>query len=107
MPFSAVHVIVPQHKKERALMAAKEAGAKGVTMTEAHGMGLEEMENFYNRLNSSPSDVDLMFITKTSNVESIIQNIIKELGIIHGREGIAFSYPIENLKGLTLTQNDL
>jgi len=107
MPFSAVHVIVPEHKKERALMAAKEAGAKGVTMTEAHGMGLEGMENFYNRLHSSPSDVDLMFITKTSNVEPIIQNVIKELGIIHGREGIAFSYPIANLKGLTLTQNDL
>ena len=65
------------------------------------------MDNFYNRLYSTPSDVDLMFIIKTSDVEAIIQNIIKELGIIEGEEGIAFSYPISNLKGLTLKQDKL
>ena len=107
MPFSAVHIIVPQTKKEAVLIAAKEAGATGVTITQAHGMGLEEMDNFYNRLYSTPSDVDLMFIIKTSDVEAIIQNIIKELGIIQGEEGIAFSYPISNLKGLTLKQDKL
>ena len=107
MAFSAVHVIVPSSKKEAALIAAKEAGATGVTITQAHGMGLEEMDDFDSRLNAKASDVDLMFIIKTAHVEAIIQNIIKELGIIHGKEGVAFSYPISNLKGLTLKQEKL
>jgi len=107
MAFSAVHVIVPQEKREAALIAAKEAGATGVTITQAHGMGLEEMDDFANRLNAKASDVDLMFIIKTSQVEAIIQNIIKRLGIIHGEEGIAFSTPVSNLKGLTLKQDKL
>ncbi len=107
MAFSAVHVIVPKEKQESALLAAKDAGATGVTITEARGMGIDEIPQLYNRLQSSPESVDMMFITKTSNVEAIIQNIIKELGIIEGERGIAFSHPITNLKGLTLTQDRL
>ncbi|WP_457743864.1 DUF1538 domain-containing protein [Sulfurimonas sp.] len=107
MDFSAVHVIVPQEKKEDALIAARDEGARGVTIKEAHGIGLQEMDNFYNRLHSSPSDVDLMFITKSSNVEAIIRNVVKELDILDGKKGISYSYPISNLKGLSLRQDEL
>jgi len=107
MPFSAVHVIVPKEKQESALLAAKDAGATGVTITEARGMGIDEIPALYNRLQKPPESVDMMFITKTSNVEAIIQNIIKELGIVNGKKGIAFSYPITHLKGLTLKQDRL
>ena len=107
MPFSAVHVIVPKERQESALLAAKDAGATGVTITEARGMGIDEIPALYNRLQKPPESVDMMFITKTSNVEAIIQNIIKELGIVNGKKGIAFSYPITHLKGLTLKQDRL
>jgi nitrogen regulatory protein PII len=107
MQFSAVHVIVPHNKEERALLAAKEAGARGVTIMTAHGMGLEEMGNFYNRLNSESTDSNLMFITPTKKVEKIIKSIIKELDITGEGEGIAYSYPITHLKGLTLKTTDL
>ena len=107
MPFSAVHLIVPKEKQERALLVARDAGATGVTITEAHGMGIDEIAQLYNRLQNPPERVNMMFITKTSNVEGIIQNIIKELGIVNGEKGIAFSYPITHLKGLTLQQDKL
>jgi len=107
MPFSSVHVIVPRKNEEKALLAAKSAGARGVTITEAHGMGLEEMENFYNRLHSEPTDSNLMFITHTRNVDSIIKAIITELDITGDGEGIVYSYPISHLKGLRLKQDDL
>ncbi|MEA2073881.1 MAG: DUF1538 domain-containing protein, partial [Campylobacterota bacterium] len=107
MPFSSVHVIVPTASEEKALLAAKTAGAKGVTITEAHGMGLEEMENFYNRLHAGNTDSNLMFITQTKNVDKIIRAIITELDITGDGEGIAYSYPISHLKGLSLRQDDL
>jgi len=105
--FSAVHVIVPQEKEEEALMAAKDAGANGVTIMHAHGMGLDKMENFYNRLHSGETDSNLMFITPTKNVESIIKKIMDEMDLIGEGAGITYSYPISNLKGATLKIADL
>ena len=107
MPFSAVHVIVPSSKEEKALLAARDSGARGVTITKAHGMGLEKMENFYNRLHEGETDSNLMFITQTKNVENIIKAIVNELDITGEGAGIAYSHPISNLKGLTLKLNDL
>jgi len=107
MSFSAVHVIVPHDVEEKALLAAKEAGARGVTIMEAHGMGLEEMDNFYNRLHSDSTDSNLMFIVPTKKVDKIVHTIMHTLDITGEGEGITYSYPINNLKGLTLKTSDL
>jgi len=105
--FSAVHVIVPMEKEEKALLAAKNAGAKGVTIMRAHGMGLDKMENFYNRLHDEATDSNLMFITPTKNVDSIIKSIMERLELIGGGAGITYAYPISHLKGVTLKIADL
>ncbi len=107
LPFSAVHVIVPQDKEEEALLAARDAGAKGVTVMPAHGMGLEKMENFYNRLHEGATDSNLMFITPTKNVENIMKKLMDDLDLIGEGAGITYSYPVSNLKGLTLNMADL
>ena len=107
MPFSAVHVIVPSEKEEKALIAARDAGARGVTITKAHGMGLEKIENFFNRLHEGEIDSNLMFITQTKNVDKIIKAIVTELDITGEGAGIAYSHPITHLKGLTLKLDDL
>jgi len=100
--FSAVHIIVPNDKKELALSAAKDAGATGVTIMEAHGMGLEEIDNFYNRLDHEATDVNLMFIFPTQRVDKVISYVMKELDIVGEGDGIVFSYPITHMKGLSL-----
>ncbi len=107
MAFSAVHVIVPHEMQEKALLAARDAGARGVTIMNAHGMGLAEMENFYNRLHSDATDANLMFITPSKNVDKIIREVMDKLDIIGDGDGIAFAYPISHLKGLSLKMNDL
>jgi len=107
MPFSAVHVIVPTDKEEIALRAAREAGARGVTITKAHGMGLEKLENLFNRLHEGESDSNLMFITQTKRVDAIIKAVVDELDLTGEGAGIAYSHPISHLKGLTLKLDDL
>ena len=107
MSFSAVHVIVPTDKQEEALLAAKAAGARGVTIMSAHGMGLEKMENFYNRLHSNDTDANLMFITQTKNVNSIIKEIVTQLDITGDGNGLTFAYPVSHIKGLRLKLDDL
>ncbi|MFT7003373.1 MAG: nitrogen regulatory protein PII [Sulfurimonas sp.] len=107
MPFSAVHIIVPRKDQDNALIAARDAGAGGVTIMDAHGMGLGEMDNFYNRLNSEPTDVNLMFVVPTKKVDNIIKSVMQKMDIVDLGDGIAYSYPISHLKGLTLKSTDL
>ncbi len=107
MPFSAVHIIVPKKNQDKALIAARDAGAGGVTIMDAHGMGLTEMDNFYNRLHSDPTDVNLMFIVPTKKVDGIILSIINKLDIVGRGDGVSYSYPISHLKGLTVMSSDL
>jgi len=107
MSFSAVHVIVPKEREEEALLAAREAGARGVTIMSAHGMGLEKMENFYNRLHSDKTDSNLMFIIQSKNVDTIIKEIITKLDITGEGNGLTFAYPVSHIKGLRLKLSDL
>ena len=107
MSFSCVHIIVANERKDEALLAAKEAGATGVTIMEAHGMGLQEMDNFYNRLESEFTDVNLMFIVSTRKVDEIIYDVMHKLDIVGEGDGISYSYPISHLKGISLKSSDL
>lgn len=107
MTFSAIHVIVPHDKEEEALLAAKDAGARGVTIMNAHGMGLDEMNNFYNRLHSDPTDSNLMFVVRTRNVDKIIREVMDRLDITGDGDGISYSYPISHVKGIRLKSGDL
>ena len=107
MSFSAVHIIVPKDKEVEALLAAREAGARGVTIMQAHGMGLEKMENFYARLHNDATDSNLMFIIQSKNVDTIIKEIITKLDITGEGNGLTFAYPVSHIKGLRLKLSDL
>ena len=74
---------------------------------EAHGMGVAEMENFYNRLPSESTDSNLMFITKTKNVDTIIKEILTKLDITGDGHGLTFAYPVSHIKGLRLKLDDI
>ena len=107
MTFSSVHVIVPHEREEDALLAAKAAGARGVTIMNAHGMGLDEMDNFYNRLHSDGTDSNLMFVVRTRHVDKIIREVMDRLDITGDGDGIAYAYPISHVKGIRLKSSDL
>ncbi|SFV62829.1 Permease of the major facilitator superfamily [hydrothermal vent metagenome] len=107
MPFSAVHIIVPIEKEEQALIAARNAGARGVTITKARGMGLEKMENFFNRLHEGESDSTLMIIAQSKKVDAIIKAVVDDLDLTGTGHGLVYSHPISHLKGLTLKLDDL
>ncbi len=106
LQFSAVIIIVPNGKEDDALHAAKEAGASGVTILNASGMGLAELDNFY-RHKPEESDKLLLFIVPTQIVDNIIKEIIRTLHITSSGDGIAFCVPISHMKGISLRQEDL
>ncbi len=106
LDFSAVVVIVPKGKKDDALHAAKDAGASGVTIMAANGMGLAELDNFY-RHSPEENDVMLLFIVPSAIVDGVIKEMIRKLHITTSGDGIAFCVPISHMKGISMRQEDL
>lgn len=106
--FSAVYIIVPKEKRERALRVAREAGATGVTVTQAHGMGLQHNEEqFYNRLEQENTDVKLMFLMPTKMVNNVIRQAMDELDIVGEGHGVIYAYPLSHIKGITIKREHL
>lgn len=106
LDFSAVVVIVPKGKEDDVLSAAKEGGASGVTIVNASGMGLAELENFY-RHSHEENDKLLLFIVPTLIVNNIIKKIVTKLHITTTGDGIVFSVPISHMKGISMRQEDI
>ncbi len=106
LDFSAVIVIVPKDKKDDALHAAKDAGASGVTVLNASGMGLAELDNIF-RHSHEETDVLLLFIVPSMIVDRIIREIIRKLHITTSGDGIAFTVPISHMKGISMRQEDI
>ncbi|MGB3752178.1 MAG: DUF1538 family protein [Arcobacteraceae bacterium] len=106
LDFSAVVIIVPLDKEDDALHAAKEAGASGVTILNASGMGLSELDNIF-RHSPEETNVLLLFIVPTVIVDKIIREVIRKLHITTSGDGIVFTVPISHMKGISLRQEDL
>ncbi|NQY24079.1 MAG: DUF1538 family protein [Campylobacteraceae bacterium] len=106
MDFSVVVIIVPSEKKVDAIQAASKAGAPGVTVLRADGMGLGQMNNFY-RTSFDANDALLLFILPQGMVNSVIKSIIHSLHITTTGKGVAFAFPVSHMKGISLSRHEI
>lgn len=106
MDFSAVVVLVPIEKKVDAIQAANKAGASGVTVLRADGIGLGQMNNYY-RSSFEANDAMLLFLLPKSLVNPVIKSIIHSLHITTSGKGIAFAFPLTHMKGISLSRHDI
>ncbi|MGB5792831.1 DUF1538 domain-containing protein [Poseidonibacter sp.] len=106
LEFSAVVVIVPVDKKLDAIQAAHKAGASGVTVLRADGIGLEEMANFY-RTSFEANDTLLLFLLPRYLVNEVVKSIIHSLHITTTGKGVAFAFPLSHMKGVSLSKEDI
>lgn len=106
LSFSALIAIVPDEKREIAVEAAKSAGASGVTIMDAEGMGLSKFDNMF-RVNNEKNDAVLIFLLPDHMVNDILESIINRLHINSDQDGIAFTIPINQLNGISLRQVDV
>ena len=106
MDFYAVVIIVPNDKKVDAIQAASKAGASGVTVLKADGMGLGKMQNFY-RASFEANDSLLLFLLPKARVNPVIKSTIHSLHITTEGKGIAFAFPLTHMKGISLSRHDI
>jgi nitrogen regulatory protein PII len=103
LEFDAVVAIIPEGEKEHALNVAREAGASGVTVIDGQGMGIKEMVSFY-RTSTEVQDSILLFILPSSLSKNVVNNITRKLHLTTTGDGIVFSMPITNLRGISVDQ---
>ena len=106
MPFSGVVLMVSADKKEDAILAAKESGATGVTILNSHGLGLQEMDNFY-RVPHEADEAILIFILPTTIVNRVVTDVMHKLHLTTTGDGLIFAFPITHMKGISLRQQDI
>lgn len=106
MAFSAVVLIVPKNKKVDAIQAAHNAGASGVTVLRADGIGFGGIDNYY-RTSFEANDSLLLFLLPERLVNPVIKSVIHSLHLTTIGKGIAFAFPLTHMKGISLSRKEI
>jgi nitrogen regulatory protein PII len=106
LSFSVVVNIIPSESKDQALSIAREAGASGVTILDGQGMGIKEMVSFY-RVSFEANDNILLFIVPDQIARNVVNALTRKLHLTTTGDGIVFSIPIQNMRGISVDQQHI
>ena len=99
-------VIANQGYIEMVIDAARNAGAAGVTLLHAKGVGMKRAEKFLGVSLVSEKEL-ILIVTKTEQKKAIMRAIMKEAGMESKAKSIAFSLPVSSTAGLRLIEDNL
>lgn len=102
--FEVVYAILNVGFADQAMIAAREAGAKGGTIIHGRGSSNIGVDKKYG-ITLTPEKEILMILVSTKNKDAII-NAIYESGMKENHKGIVFSLPVESTAGLKYDLNE-
>lgn len=85
---------------EAVMDAAKEAGARGGTVTHARGTANREAEQFFN-ITIQPDKELVMILVSSEIKDNVLHALYQGVGLKTAGQGIAFSLPVDDVVGLT------
>ncbi|MDR0665278.1 MAG: transcriptional regulator [Helicobacteraceae bacterium] len=103
MKFSALVAILADELEEKAIKVAKEAGAEGVTIMSARGIGAIEKKIFFGLTHEGSQSV-LIFILERKLSVAVLKSISKELELGKHSKGVVFTLPLEHIAGIDPVQ---
>lgn len=99
MRFSALVAVLAEDLEEKAIDTAKAAGAGGVTLLDARGIGAEEKKTFFG-LTYEGSQSVLLFVLERALALKVMKALTQELELAEHSRGVVFTLPIEHIAGL-------
>jgi len=99
MRFSALIAVLPDDLEEQAIATAKEAGAGGVTIMDARGIGAEARKTFLGMTYEGSQSV-LMWVLEKRTALGVLKAVSRELGLEDDPRGVAFTVDIAHLAGI-------
>lgn len=99
--YEVIVVIVNEGHSDKVMDAAREAGARGGTISHARGSGTKDIEKKYGIV-ITPSK-EMLYILVNENIrDNVMAAINKAAGLDTMGQGIIFSLPVDNVSGLKL-----
>ena len=99
MKHEVVVVIVNEGHSEKVMDAAREAGARGGTISHARGSGTKDMEKKYGIVITPQKE--MIYILVNENIrDAVMEDINKAAGLDTNGQGIIFSLPVDNISGI-------
>ena len=101
--FEIIIGIVNEGFSEVAMNAARDAGARGGTITHARGTGTKEMEKKYGIVITPQKE--MIYILVNSKIrDEVMTAMNKAVGTDTNAQGIIFSLPVSDVSGLKFEQ---
>lgn len=105
MRFSALVAVLPDELEQKAVEAAREAGAAGVTIMDARGIGAEARKSFLGMTYEGSQSV-LLWVLEKRLALTVLKSLFRELGLDQDPRGVAFITDISHLAGIDRRQID-
>ncbi len=84
---------------DKAMQAAKKAGARGGTILHARRVGFEDVENIFGFTIQPEKDI-IMILTETGLRAEIMKNITEAVGINTEAKALLLSLPVDEISGI-------
>ena len=100
--YEVIVAIVNEGHSDKVMDAAREAGARGGTITHARGSGTKDIEKKYGIIITPQKE--MLYILDNENMRDQVMSAINSaVGIDTPGQGIVFSLPVDNISGLKLS----
>jgi nitrogen regulatory protein PII len=103
MKFALLVAILAEELEEKAIDSAKKAGAGGVTILDARGIGGEEKKTFFG-LTYEGSQSVLVFVLEKKLSVTVLKRITRDLDLAAHSKGVVFTVPLEHIAGIDVSQ---
>ena len=99
--FELIITIVNEGHADQVMDAAREAGARGGTISSARGTGDKNIEKKYGVV-ITPQKEMVYIVVNVKERDQIISAINRAVGIETPGQGVIFSVPVDNISGINL-----
>lgn len=103
MKFSVLVAVLAEELEEKAIDVARKAGAAGVTILDARGIGAVEKKTFFGLTYEGAQSVLVMVLEKKLSL-AVMKRLSQELALKDETKGVVFTLPLEHIAGIDLGQ---
>ncbi len=103
MKFAVLVAIVAEDLEESAIDSAKKAGAGGVTLLNARGIGAKEKKTFFGLTYEGSQSVLICVLEKKLSLR-VMKVLTVELELAKHSKGVVFTLPLDHIAGIDTRQ---
>jgi hypothetical protein len=103
MKFAVLVAILAEDLEEKAIDVAKKAGAGGVTLLQARGIGAKEKKTFLG-LTFEGSQIVMVCVLERKLSLAVMKALKQQLDLTEKSHGVVFTLPLDHLAGIDMGQ---